>query len=70
MNFIAFLVYLNNQKKTGEPAIAAEEEQSTHDNARFVTLSDNNIDQILDAGQAKTTKYTTHYGVNVFKGNI
>jgi len=35
---------------------------------RFAEVSEQNIDQILEGAQAKTTKYATIYGIKVFKG--
>ena len=37
---------------------------------RFAQLNDNELDDLVEGAQAKSTKYATNYAVSVFKGNF
>ena len=37
---------------------------------RFAQLNDDDLDDLVEGAQAKSTKYATNYAVSVFKGNF
>ena len=37
---------------------------------RFVQLNDDELDDLVEGAQTKSTKYATSYAVSVFKGNF
>ena len=37
---------------------------------RFAELNDDDLDDLVEGAQAKSTKYATNYVVSVFKGNF
>ena len=37
---------------------------------RFAQLNDDELDDLVEGAQAKSTKYATNYAVSVFKGNF
>ena len=45
-----------------------EEEAKTVERSRFVELSEDDLDVIVDRAEAQNTKYTTKWGVKVFEG--
>ena len=45
-----------------------EEEAKTVERSRFVELSEDDLDVIVDRAEGQNTKYTTKWGVNVFEG--
>ena len=45
-----------------------EEEAKTVEKSRFVELSEDDLDVIVDRAEAQTTKNTTKWGVKVFEG--
>ena len=68
--FPNFSVDLDFEKLSENPQNVTDEinPEVTQKSSRFAELSDENLDAILDAGQAKTTKYATNFGIKVFKG--
>ena len=45
-----------------------EEEAKTVEKSRFVELSEDDLDVIVDRAEAQATKNTTKWGVKVFEG--
>ena len=45
-----------------------EEEAKTVERSRFVELSEDDLDVIVDRAEAQTTTYTTKWEVKVFEG--
>ena len=37
---------------------------------RFAQLNNDDLDDLVEGAQAKSTKYATNYAVSVFKGNF
>ena len=37
---------------------------------RFAQLNEDELDDLVEGAQAKSTKYATNYAVSVFKGNF
>ena len=46
-----------------------KEEQKTVEKSRFVELSEDELDVIVDRAEAKATKNSTKWGVKLFEGN-
>ena len=44
--------------------------QKTTEETRFAQLNDDELDDLVEGAQAKSTKYATNYAVSVFKGNF
>ena len=40
------------------------------DETRFAQLNDDELDDLVEGAQAKSTKHATNYAVSVFKGNF
>lgn len=48
--------------------INEEKEQENPQNQRFVSLSERDLDKIVDDSEAKATKKSTKWGVKIFEG--
>ena len=46
------------------------ERKQMKEEQRFACLDVSKLDDLVEGAQAKTTKYTTKYAVNVFQGNF
>ena len=44
--------------------------RKTTEETRFAQLNDDELDDLVEGAQAKSTKYATNYAVSVFKGNF
>ena len=52
-----------------EVVVHKEKEQKTVEKSRFVELSEDELDVIVDRAEAKATKNSTKWGVKLFEGN-
>ena len=44
------------------------EEPPERKKSRFASLDEENLDELFDGAQAKSTKYSTKFAVNAYKG--
>jgi len=56
---------LPKESNTGESVLNIDEVKKQ---SRFAALTESNLNEILEEGQAKTTRYATSIGIKVFKG--
>ena len=56
---------LPKESNTGESVLNIDEVKKQ---SRFAALTESNLNEILEEGQAKTTRYATNFGIKVFKG--